>query len=86
MDGASARCIICRARETLGPASTAQGVGRIPSDVRTNSSSPRVRRRRLRAWLTADWVRPSRSPARVTLRSSISASKTRRRLRSRLAK
>src|SRR5262249_39847578 len=36
-----------------------------------------------RAWLIADWLSPSRSPARVTLRSSTRVSKTRRRFRSR---
>ena len=40
----------------------------------------------LRAWLTAEGVKPRRVPARVTLPSSAKASKTRSRLRSRAGK
>src|SRR5262249_19984509 len=39
-------------------------------------------RSRASAWLTADWVRPRRAAARVTLRSARSTSNTTRRLRS----
>src|SRR5579883_733180 len=57
----------------------------MPSGPRTNSSSFSTQRNRLSAWLMADWLSPSRSPARVALFSSTRASNTRSRLRSRLA-
>jgi len=48
----------------------------------SSSGSPSCWRSRASEWLTADWVRPSRSAARVTLSSAISTSNTTSRLRS----
>src|SRR5690349_4838800 len=54
-----------------GPAiSKARLVGVSPWLVRINSGSSKVARKRPSMRLAADWVRPSRSAARVTLRSS----------------
>ena len=60
----------------------AAGVGDIPLGVRTNSGSSNVRRNRVKALLIAGWLNPTRFAARVTLRSSISASKASSRFRS----
>src|SRR4051812_10548728 len=54
----------------------------MPEGPRTKSSSLSEYRSRFSAWLTADWVRPRRAPARVTLRSSSRTSNTRSRFRS----
>ena len=47
----------------------ASGVGCMPLAVRTNSSSPKLRRRRASALLTADWLSPSRLAAEEIWRS-----------------
>ena len=70
-------------RSRSGSASRwARGVGSIRLPVRTNSGSPTSVRSRASAWLTADWLTPSASAARETLRVSSSASNTLIRLRS----
>jgi hypothetical protein len=53
---------------------------------RTSSSSPKCRRSRDRAALAAGWVTPSRSAARVTLRSRTSSRSATSRFRSRFAR
>jgi hypothetical protein len=50
--------------------------------ILTNSSSPNVARKRANAALMPGWPKPIRCPARVTLRSTISASKARKRFKS----
>ena len=42
----------------------ARAVGSMPLAVRTNNSSCKVSHSRVSAWLTADWLRCSRLPAR----------------------
>ena len=61
-----------------GPSSCSpRAVATIPPRVRTSRSSPKVVRSRASAWLIADGDKPSRAPARVTLRSlSIASSAT----------
>src|SRR5258706_5235301 len=67
---------------TAGPSSVALAVGIISRPGRTNNGSPISFRSRASAWLTAGWDRNTRCAARVTLRSAIMASNTRRRFRS----
>src|SRR5262249_35404891 len=61
----------------------ARRVGTMPCCERTNSGSPSPVRKRASMPLTVDCVSPRRCAARVTLRSSSSASRATRRLRSR---
>ncbi|HEY9431050.1 MAG TPA: hypothetical protein VI260_06120 [Blastocatellia bacterium] len=73
----------CASADRTGPISDcAAGVGDMPSGVRTNSGSSKVRRSLARALLIAGWLNPTRFAARVTPRSSISASKTTSRFKS----
>ncbi len=64
----------------------ARGVSRMPSDARVRSSSPSSFRRRARLLLIADWLRPTCTAARVTLRSVSIASSATRRFKSILAR
>src|SRR5882762_117039 len=57
-------------------------VGRTPSATRRNNSSPVNRRARRSALLTAGWLIPRLAAARVTLPSSMMASRTETRFRS----
>src|SRR5260370_390308 len=75
---ASWSSIVC----TAGPSSVALAVGIISRPARTNNVSPISFRSRASAWLAAGWDRNTRCAARVTLRSAIMASNTRRRFRS----
>ena len=68
---------------TTGQSAWARAVGSTPVLLRRTSSSPSVSRRRRSALLTAGCVSDSFSAARVRLRSAMTASKTRSRLRSR---
>ena len=61
---------------------SARGVGCMPLPVFRNSWSPKNRRKRFRAWLTALCDMPRSCAARLTLRTRIRASKTGSRLRS----
>jgi hypothetical protein len=54
----------------------------MPWLARTKSSSPKRTRNRLSEWLTADWLRKRRSPARVVERSRMRTANTTRRFRS----
>ena len=67
---------------TTGRSASATGVGFMPYRSRTNSGSPMAPRRRFNAFDSAGCVIPSRSAARVTLRSSMRVTNTGRRLRS----
>ena len=64
----------------------ARGVRAIALPWRTSRSSPSSRRSRASAWLIAGWERPTRAAARVTERSSRSASSGTSRLRSTAAR
>ena len=67
------------ADRTDGSSSSALGVGTTPPLARTKSGSSNRFRIRDSCPLIPCWVRPSRSAARVTLRSAASASKANRR-------
>jgi hypothetical protein len=82
-EGASTSCNSASRARTGSSNSSARGVGRNLPEPRMKSSSPSCSRSRPKALDTADWVRNTRSAARVTLRSSITASKTTSRFRSR---
>ena len=45
-------------------------VSRTPARLRTSRGKPNCSSREVRAWLTADWVRPRSSAARLTLPAS----------------
>lgn len=60
----------------------ARGVGSMPDCVRTNSASPKRVRSRANAVLKPDWLMPSASAARVTLRVRSSVTSTHSKLRS----
>ena len=75
-----------RAARTVGQRASARRVGVTPVDDGVNRSSRVASRSRRNALLTAGWVMARRSAARVTLRSVITTSKTRNRLRSRVRK
>ena len=76
--------------ESMGRAcsirSSASAVGCIRAPPLISKGSANCSRSRDSEWLTADWVRPSRVAARVTLRSVIKTSNTTRRLRSKWRK
>ena len=55
------------ASRSSGSIAAARGVGAIRVGVRRNRGSPQRSRSRFSAWLTADWLKPSVSPARVVL-------------------
>jgi hypothetical protein len=74
------------AASTSGHILAACAVGTTPLGTVTKSSSPVASRSRRSALLTAGCVIASCAAARVTLRSSITAAKTRSRLRSRVRK
>src|SRR5690606_41501807 len=59
----------------------ARGVGTISLRMRINNGSPNRARNCASELLTADWLRPSWSPALVVLRSAIMASNTINRFR-----
>src|SRR6187402_674530 len=86
-DPGSSTPLICPSASPIGRASdSALAVGCMPEADRTNRSSPNSARKRVKTLLIDGCARPTRWPARVTLRSSISASKATRRLRSTEAK
>jgi hypothetical protein len=72
-----------RAASTWRASWSALGVGFTPPVQRVNSGSRSASRSRVSAWLTAGWLRPSASAARLTLRAACTAEKTCSRLRSR---
>ena len=80
--GASACCRIASAVRTGGHNACDSGVGFMPLAVRVKSVSPIASCSRFNAWLAAGCVIASTLAARVRLPSAITASKTRRRLRS----
>ena len=84
--GSNAWRRLSSAARTSGQIDSACAVGRTPPGIVTKSSSPVASRSRRRALLTAGCVIASWAAARVTLRSTITAPKTRRRLRSRVRK
>ena len=71
---------------TMPAMAKARAVGCMPVVVRMNNSSSSISLRRASEWLTADWLRKTFWLARRTLRSSITASNTRSRLRSSVLK
>ena len=84
--GSNAWRRLSRATRISGHSASAWAVGRTPPGTVTKRSSPVASRSRRRALLTAGWVIASCAAARVTLRSTITAPKTRSRLRSRVRK
>ena len=70
-------------KSLIGPArASARGVGKMPCEERTNNWSENAIRNRCSMPDTVGWVTERRPGARVTLRSSISASKTHNRFMS----
>jgi hypothetical protein len=84
--GDSTRCIPRSSGRACSSRSSAKVVGCIRTPALINKGSLSCWRSRDSEWLTADCVRPSRSAARVTLRSIISTSNTTSRLRSKRLK
>jgi hypothetical protein len=81
-----AACNDFQASRINGAIVNARDVGCIPVGEGMNNSSFNTPLKRAREWLTADWLKNTFSLARKTLRSSMTASKTRRRFRSSLLK
>ena len=65
-----------RPRLTAGKRAAAIGVRAMLLPLRTSNGSRYSSRKRLSAWLVADWLKPTRLAARVTWRSLSSASST----------
>ncbi|MDT4877372.1 hypothetical protein FQZ97_1128860 [compost metagenome] len=84
--GASVCCSWRKASRTVGQRACARGVGSTPAPERRTNSSPSSSRRRRSELLTAGWVIARLRAARVRLRSAITSSKTRSRLRSNVRK
>ena len=84
--GESTRCIPRSNGRACSSRSSAKAVGCIRTPALINRGSLSCLRSLDSEWLTADCVRPSRSAARVTLRSIIRTSNTTNRLRSKRRK
>jgi hypothetical protein len=69
-------CISSSSRRARTASASARAVATMPRPDFTNSASPTMARSRSSWWLTADWVTSRRCAARVTERSSNTASST----------